>query len=157
MEKAIQKEYKDLDYNLALLPYFAGLVADADTIPERVQKLRFSALKQVQAQLASYKKHGYVERLLCAIAEKKGQMIMRSSTKTELEKILNPSVPRFDGNRFYPDEYHVPEEELIAWSETSLRGPLKDAGFRRYRDVFMQVFPEEGKVIFGEVISGESR
>lgn len=26
MEEAIQKEYKDLDYNLALLPYFAELV-----------------------------------------------------------------------------------------------------------------------------------
>lgn len=157
MEEAIQEEYKDLDYNLALLPYLAELVADADTIPEKVQKLRLSALRKVQAQLAYYKKHGYMERLLFAIAEKKGQMIMHSSTKAEFEKILKPSAPRFDGNQFYPDEYHVPEEELIAWSETSLLGPLKDAGFRRYRDVFMQVFPEEGKVIFGEVRSGESR
>ena len=155
MEKAIQKEYKDLDYNLALLPYFAGLVADADTIPERVQKLRFSALRQVQAQLAAYKKHGYIERLLFAIAEKKGQMIMRSSTKAELEKILNPSVPRFDGNRFYPNEYHVPEEELIAWSETSLKGPLTPEAFNRYRELFNAIFPEEAKMIFGTQEEGQ--
>ena len=33
-----------------------------------------------------------------------------------------------------------PEEEAICWSETSLRGTLNEAGYKRYMEVFQEVF-----------------
>lgn len=46
--------------------------------------------------------------------------------------------------------YHVPEEELLIWSEISLEMVLNDAGYRRYAQLFMELFPEEGEEIFGK-------
>lgn len=46
---------------------------------------------------------------------------------------------------FIPDAYSVPEEELICWSETSLKGPLTAEGFQRYMELFKQVLPEESR------------
>ena len=82
-----------------------------------------------------------------ALAEKKCNMIMSCNSKTEMEKIIKPKCPHYDGNKFVTDDYNVLEEELIAWSETSLAGPLNDIGFKRYLEVFMLVFPEEYKKI----------
>lgn len=70
-------------------------------------------------------------------------MILNSTTKGEIEKISNPKCPHYDGVRFYPDAYNVPEEELIGWCETSLRAPLNSAGLNRYMEVFKTVFPEK--------------
>ena len=46
---------------------------------------------------------------------------------------------------FIPDAYSVPEEELICWSETSLKGPLTAESFQRYMELFKQVLPEESR------------
>ena len=68
----------------------------------------------------------------------------------EAEKLAT----NFNGNRFTPDKYSIPEEELIAWSETSLKGPLPPEAFNRCRELFNAIFPEESKTIFG--IQGET-
>ena len=78
-----------------------------------------------------------------AIADKKGKMIMETSSKTEMEKVLKPHAPHYNGNEFFPDKYNVLEEELICWSETSLKSPLNDAGNKRYMQLFSEVFPED--------------
>ena len=100
-------------------------------------------------QLAAFREKGYMESLLSAIARKKADMIMSITSKTEMEKLMNPRPPHFDENKFIPDKYLTPEEELIAWSETSLLTPLKEAGVRRCKELLMQVFPEQVKEIFG--------
>lgn len=46
----------------------------------------------------------------------------------------------------------MPEEELLIWSEISLEMVLNDAGYRRYAELFMELFPEEGEKIFGKKI-----
>ena len=53
-------------------------------------------------------------------------MILKVTSKTEMNLVLQPDCPRYDGNRFITGKYNVPEEELIAWSEVSLNagGPL---------------------------------
>ena len=63
----------------------------------------------------------------------------------EMEKLLKPSCPHYYGGRFTPGEYHIPEEELIGWSEASLRTPLNSAGYQRYMELFKQVLPEESR------------
>lgn len=116
-------------------------------ISSRVRDLRFQALKRVLKYLQHYEDLGYISELICRIAEKKCQMIMSSSSTADMELIIKPRCPHFNGADFIADQFIVPEEELICWSETSLRAPLNPAGYSRYTALFRQIFPEESKVI----------
>lgn len=81
--------------------------------------------------------------MVFGILKRKGMMILCTTSKSELERIIKPRCPHFDGNKFVPDEYHVPQEELIAWSETSLKAPLNQAGHNRYLELFQMIFPKK--------------
>lgn len=107
-----------------------------------VRELRISALQKLRSQLNHYKELGFLDRLLTAIAEKKCRFIMEIKSTTKMEKMLKPHCPTYNGNEFIPDKYHIPEEELICWSQTSLEAPLNDAGFKRYMEVFKSVLPD---------------
>lgn len=130
-----------MDVDVILIPYFAEVIVGDKA--ERIQALQFSALRQLQARLHWYSERGYQDKLINAIAEKKSEMIMRTTTKAEMEKVLHAPAPHYTGAGFVTDQYCVPEEELIGWSETSLRGPLIPAGLKRYMELFKLVFPEE--------------
>ena len=130
-----------MDVDVILIPYFAEVIV-ADK-PEKVQSLQFTALRRLQARLHWYSERGYQDKLINAIAEKKSEMIMRTTTKAEMEKVLHAPAPHYTGAGFVTDQYCVPEEELIGWSETSLRGPLIPAGLKRYMELFQSIFPEE--------------
>lgn len=134
---------KDPDFIMVLIPYYAKIIAE--DMPERIRGLRFSAVQEVQKYLWHYHKHGYMSKLLCAIAEKKCEFIMSAASKVDMEQIVRPKCPHYDGCRFVPDKFSVPEEELICWSETSLYGPLNEVGFKRYMELFRQLLPEESK------------
>lgn len=118
-----------------------GQVFDS-AVTEKVKEWRIDAFLKLRAYLTHYDKLGYREDLLTAIATKKGDMIMSATTKTDMDKILVPRCPHYNGNKFIPDEYSVLEEELICWGETSLRAPLNEAGFKRYMEVCSLVYPE---------------
>ena len=87
------------------------------------------------------------ELRLTGLRRLQSQMVLQVSSQTELDKVICPRAPHFDGNKLIPDKYSIPEEELICWCETSLRGPLNEYGQHRYMEVFRQVFPEYSKVI----------
>lgn len=127
----------------------AGLFASIITgeMSDRVRELRFSAARVLQGYLRKYSEENFHDKLLIGIAEKKSKMIMEITTKSEMDKLLNPQAPRYDGNKFISNVYLVPEEELICWSKASLRAPLNEAGFKRYMELFKQVLPEESKKI----------
>lgn len=114
-------------------------------IPDQTKNLRFLAVLKLQGYLHQYEQHGYMPKLIHAIAEKKCRMIGTITTESEMEKLLKPSCPHYYGGRFTPGEYHIPEEELIGWSEASLRTPLNSAGYQRYMELFKQVLPEESR------------
>ena len=135
------------DYSVVIAAFIAEIIS-AET-SDKLQKLRFEAMGQLQSRLTYYRELGYAEDLLCAIARKKSAMIMNASSKTEIKKIMALPSPYFDGNRFIPDKYDVSEEEMIFWAETSLRTPLNEPGFKRYKELFGQIFPEQAKEIFG--------
>ena len=132
--------YLDFSLALALVEVLMSI-----EIKESVRKLRLDGLKSLQLQLTQYQKLGYDISLLEAIAEKKSKIILNVSTKKELERVIYPRAPHYDGNKFIPDQYSIPEEELICWSETSLKAPLNAIGFNRYMEVFRMVFPEQSK------------
>ena len=120
----------------------------SNDISEKIKELRLSALKELYNYLNHYEKLGYVDKLICKIAEKKIDMIMKIKNKEEKDKVIKPRCPEFNGNSFFTDEYSVPEEELICWSEASLIAPLNEQGFNRYMELFKKIFPNEEKIIF---------
>lgn len=133
------------EFTIVMLPYFAELIV-AD-MPDSVRNLRFDAMRQVQDYLHHYEMLGYMPGLLCVIAEKKCRYIMAAATKADMEQIIKPHCPHYDGNRFIPGSYSIPEEEMICWSETSKKEPLTSVGLGRYLELFHQVFPEESKFL----------
>ena len=132
--------------SVALVPYFAELIC-SEGISKKLFVLRFDALMTLQSLIQQYDERGYAAKLLNGIAEKKGAMIMSATSKTEMDNILRPKAPHFDGARFISDRYLLPEEELIFWSEASLRAPLNEYGIRRYMELFCRMFPEESEVL----------
>ena len=133
------------EFTIVMLPYFAELIV-AD-MPDSVRNLRFDAMRQVQDYLHHYEVLGYMPGFLCVIAEKKCRYIMAAATKADMEQIIKPHCPYYDGNRFIPGPYSIPEEEMICWSETSKKEPLTSVGLGRYLELFHQVFPEESKFL----------
>ena len=137
---------QELSPSVSLIPYFAELIC-SEGISEKLFALRFDALRDLQGLLSQYDKRRYSAKLLNSIGEKKGAMIMSADSKTEVNKILRPKAPHYDGVRFVSDRYLLPEEELICWSEASLRAPLNEAGYRRYMELFQRAFPEESEAL----------
>ena len=133
------------EFTIVMLPYFAELIV-AD-MTDSVRNLRFDAMRQVQDYLHHYEMLGYMPGLLCVIAEKKCRYIMAATTKADMEQIIKPHCPHYDGNRFIPGPYSIPEEEMICWSETSKKEPLTSVGLGRYLELFHHVFPEESKFL----------
>lgn len=133
---------KSVEVIMAL--HFAELITK-EKVSDLVLDLRLTALLKLQSQLYYYAKRGYHDRLISGIAEKKGALILKATTKADMERILHPRPPHYNGAEFVSDESCVPEEELICWSETSLRTPLNSAGMRRYTTLFKEIFPEESK------------
>ena len=129
-----------MDFEMVIFFAFAEIVMDEDASDD-LKSLRIDALKKVQRSLNHYHHLGYIPELTRAIAEKKCRMIKEATSKSEMEKFLQPRCPRYDGEKFIEDPYIIPEEELICWSYASLRFPLNSIGAARFQEVFKQVFP----------------
>ena len=137
----------DTDFTLVTAAFLAEIIVS--NAPDKVRELRIQALKQLRNRLEHYKSLGYMDQLLCAIARKKAEMIMKVTTKTEMDKVMSMRPPSFDGNKFLPDRYNVPEEEIILWSLASLQAPLSSVGFDRYKELFEMLFPDQALEVFG--------
>jgi len=132
------------EYELLLIKLFADIIVD-ETISDKVRELRFEALQKLRGQLNYYKNLGYMESLINGIAEKRSTKILKATTKTEMEKVMRPKAPHYDGGKFVTNEYSIPEEELIAWSQASFKAPLSSIGYNRFLELFSSLFPEESK------------
>lgn len=132
------------DFLMALIPYFAQVIAESE-IKDEIRTLRWDGLCRLHGQLGRYERRNYDVNLLSSLAAKKAELIVQARTKKEMEQICTPHAPHFDGAKFIPGVYLVPEEELICWCETSLQAPLNEYGMRRYIEVFRQVFPEKSR------------
>lgn len=131
----------ELNLDLIMCRLLAEVICE--DVKDNVRELHFDALKRLQGQLNYYKEQGFLSKLLCGIAEKRGAMILKTSSKTEMERVMTPHIPHYDGVKFVPDKYSIPEEEMIAWSKASEHFPLDEVGFKRYMELFEQLFPEK--------------
>jgi len=130
-----------MDFEMVIFFAFAEIVMD-ENASDDLKSLRIDALKKVQRSLNHYHHLGYIPELTRAIAEKKCRMIKETTSKSEMEKFLQPRCPRYDGEKFIEDPYIISEEELICWSYASLRFPLNSIGAARFQEVFKRVFPD---------------
>ena len=130
-----------MDFEMVIFFAFAEIVMDEDASDD-LKSLRIDALKKVQRSLNHYHHLGYIPELTREIAEKKCRMIKEATSKSEMEKFIQPRCPRYDGEKFIEDPYIIPEEELICWSYASLRFPLNSIGAARFQEVFKRVFPD---------------
>ena len=130
-----------MDFEMVIFFAFAEIVMD-ETASDDLKGIRIDALKKVQRSLNHYHHLGYIPELTRAIAEKKCRMIKEATSKSEMEKFLQPRCPRYDGEKFIEDPYIIPEEELICWSYASLWFPLNSIGAARFQEVFKRVFPD---------------
>lgn len=128
-------------FDIILIQTFVEILFDKNTSDD-IKTLRIDGLKKLNIYLEFYKKRGYIDELINKIAEKKIGMIMQTKSKNEMNKIIKPSCPYFNGSKFIPNEYNVIEEELIWWSETSLQAPLNAIGCKRYEELFNIIFPQ---------------
>lgn len=123
--------------------YDAFEVVYTSEVNDKVKEMRKRALAHLFHRIAIYEKDLYDERLLIGIAEKKSKMLCEATSKTVIDRILALKAPHYNGAEFIPDEYSVPEEELIGWSRASLKAPLNSAASKRYFSLFKEIFPEE--------------
>ena len=130
-----------MDFEMVIFFAFAEIVMDEE-VSDGLKSIQIDALKKVQRSLNHYHHLGYIPELTRAIAEKKCRMIKEATSKSEMEKFLQPRCPRYDGEKFIEDPYIIPEEELICWSYASLRFPLNSIGAARFQEVFKRVFPD---------------
>ena len=121
------------------------IVSERDPLLEE----KWAALRKIMGRAYAYKKEGFLEEIICKFVQKKADMILRATKKSELNEIIQMPKPHFDGNKIIsPSEYDTEEEELILWSSTSLKGPLVSAGYERYKELFCKLLPEQGKQVF---------
>ena len=117
----------------------AQLVTD-DTLIEKMRSRKFAAVQKAAAITDAYAKAGIREDLVDTIMEKKTNLILSAKTIEEVDRAASQPKPHYTGGEWIDDPLSVPEEELVIWSQTSLKGPLTHAGQQRYLSVFKKVF-----------------
>ena len=117
---------------------------------ERLKKAIMEALLGIKRKASGEAERGILFELVLGMAQKKSRIICEAESISQLKEMVKPCEPYWNGGEFKTGPYHVPEEELLIWSEISLEMVLNDAGYRRYAELFMELFPEEGEEIFGK-------
>lgn len=126
----------------------ARIRSDKESNPKIID-LRIHAMQMLYNLVNEYIEEGFMQELVETVFRKKSQMILKAESKSELQKILQPSHPCYIAGKAVPEEspYYVEEEELILWSGASLRTPLNDVGYKRYMELFQKLIPEKSKVL----------
>ena len=119
---------------------------------ERLKKAIVEALSDIKRKASGEAERGILFELVLGMAQKKSCIFCEAESISQLKEMVKPCEPYWGGGEFKTGPYHVPEEELLIWSEISLEMVLNDAGYRRYAQLFMELFPEEGEKIFGKKI-----
>lgn len=140
-------------YILELCPVYEAIESDT-TLPEKLKQVKLEALQEIAARLCQYSKETWDPLLLNGYAKKKSRYILDAKTKSEVDEILKAPKPHYNGNKFQDGPYQVDEEELICWSEASLRRPPSGAAVERMFELMYRVFPTERLKTLDEITGG---
>lgn len=135
----------DFEYAKAL----AEVVLDT-TCSEKEREVRLECSTQIFGRANAYLKKGFlpdvVEAFLC-----ENERFATGIDKAGYAGFLKVSTPHYFGGKFTVSNipYYSEEEELLLWSETSLRGPLITAGYERYMELFKRFcLKRQNRLIF---------
>lgn len=152
MKEKMQKDEDMYTTDVIMITALTTVFTDS-TCSKKAKEYRVEALQNIWKQVRFYQKEGFLNELVVVIAQKKSDMALSITTKLEAEKLSKVQPPHYDGNSFHANPYSCPEEELICWSLTSLKAPLSQVGFERYKELFCQIFPKDiAKTVFGEIV-----
>ena len=93
---------------------------EAGKYTKSVEEAKYEAIRKTLKTTQYYREHGFMSELVHTIFTKKLEMIKKANTVKDLKEIEKGSLPHFNGNSFMTGPYHIPEEEMILWSLTSL-------------------------------------
>lgn len=132
----------------------ASVIPELGTCPDTVRAAKLEAVSKVLQRISFYRSRGFLPHLIHCVFAKKMKMISEATTVKDLRAISDVPKPHYNGNRVIPSDFSVPEEEIMIWSLTSELGPLNDAGFRRYMELFEELFGIDEETLVKEALSG---
>lgn len=114
------------------------------SLSKSIREKKIEALCKTAAFVLNLAEHScYDPLILEGYAKKKSHFILNAQSCGEIDEIMAPSKPYYDGNKFRDRKYQVDEEELIDWCQASLRVPLNSAATERMLALMCRVFPKE--------------
>lgn len=132
----------------------ASVIPEPGTCPDTVRAAKLEAVSKVLQRISFYRSRGFLPHLIHCVFAKKMKMISAATTVKDLRAVSDVPKPHYNGNRVIPSDFSVPEEEIMIWSLTSELGPLNDAGFRRYMELFEELFGIDEETLVKEALSG---
>ena len=132
----------------------ASVIPEPGTCPDTVRAAKLEAVSKVLQRISFYRSRGFLPHLIHCVFAKKMKMISEATTVKDLRVVSDVPKPHYNGNRVIPSDFSVPEEEIMIWSLTSELGPLNDAGFRRYMELFEELFGIDEETLVKEALSG---
>lgn len=132
----------------------ASVIPEPGTCPDTVRAAKLEAVSKVLQRINFYRSRGFLPHLIHCVFAKKMKMISEATTVKDLRAVSDVPKPHYNGNRVIPSDFSVPEEEIMIWSLTSELGPLNDAGFRRYMELFEELFGIDEETLVKEALSG---
>ena len=143
----------DFEYAKAL----AEVVLDT-TCSEKEREVRLECSTQIFGRANAYLKKGFLPDVVEAFFVRKMKGLPLVSTKQDMQDFLKVSTPHYFGGKFTVSNipYYSEEEELLLWSETSLRGPLITAGYERYVRIILECLQEAYQMEGDMVRSGKN-
>lgn len=132
----------EFDWKLQRMTTDAMMDIMIDNGNPRLSAAKCDALMEIKRRCCKYREIGFVSDLELAVLEKKLELLKKADTIKDCKKIQAPSAPiyhQYSGD-FRTDDPRIAEEELIQWSLSSLRTPLLPDVFKRFHDLFRQVF-----------------
>lgn len=132
----------------------ASVIPEPGTCPDTVRAAKLEAVSKVLQRISFYRSRGFLPHLIHCVFAKKMKMISEATTVKDLRAVSDVPKPHYNGNRVIPSDFSVPEEEIMIWSLTSELGPLNDADFRRYMELFEELFGIDEETLVKETLSG---
>lgn len=122
-------------------------------LSEKERTYRFQALQNTYGKANAFLKKGFLPELVEAFFVRKVQKLSEVHTKKDMELFIAISKPQHMGRKLEPDgnPFYSEEEELLAWSLTSLQAPLASIGLERYFELLKKLLPEKAAQIEGRM------
>lgn len=119
-------------------------VKDDASLTEEIREKKLDALRETARRVAVYDNgHCYDPLILTGYTHKMCQFILDAQKGGEINEIMSPLKPIYDGNKLIDRKYQVDEEELLGLSAASLRVPLNGIATKRMLELMYRVFPKE--------------